>query len=172
MWILVFISKWYSDTEFFLKVELAAGVGLWAVPVVWDHCTCNQKRSNLSHRGNPVANFLLLAPSAGWLVKHVYNSCKIHSWNLSLAVPPPTQAGQAKVFISCSIHSPACSPRKGSSSITLPLSATAGITVLWLHPKTRAVPESLEFVVLWEVMDERVSVGLTWREARELSEEL
>lgn len=86
-------------------------------------------RLDLSHRGNSVADFLLPTPSAGWVVKSVYNSCKIHSWNLSLALPPPTQPGQAKVFISCSIYS----PRKGNSSITLlhllnALHAIAGIS--------------------------------------------
>lgn len=115
-----------------------------------------------------VANFLLPTSSAGRVVKSVYNSCKIHRWNLSLAVPPHTQPGQAKVFIYCSVHSLACSPQKGAWSITLlhllnALIATAGITLLWLHPKTRAVPKSLEFVVSQELMDERVSVSLVHR---------
>lgn len=104
-------------------------------------------RLNLSHRGNFAANLLLPIPSAGWVVTSVYNSCEIHSCNLSLAVPP-TQPGQAQVFISCSI------PSLALPHLLNALNATAGTTALWLHPKTRAVPKSLEFVVLWEVMDE------------------
>lgn len=149
-------------------MELSAVIDLWAVQLFG---TIGREIRN-SHGWTfltgviLVANFLLPTPSAGRVVKPVYSSCKIHRWNLSLAVPPPTQPGQAKVFISCSVHSPACSPQKGTWSITLPhlldaLNATAGITVLWLHPKTRAVPKSLEFVVSRELMDERVSVSLT-----------
>lgn len=93
----------------------------------------------------------LLLLQVGW--SHLFtilvkSTAAISVW---LCLLPPSQGRQSCLF-SCSIPSLACSPREANSSITLlhllnALSATAGTTALWLHPKIRAVPKSLEFVV-------------------------
>lgn len=104
----MFILKWCSVLKgFILQVELSAVTDLWAVPVVWHHCTCNQKRLsrlNLYHRGNyhKVHRSLLLL-QVGW---SNLCSCKILRQSLGPA-RHPSQPGQAKgvYFVQHSQHS-------------------------------------------------------------------
>lgn len=152
--------KWYSVLQgFILRVELSAVIDLWAVPVVWPHCRCNQKRfsqPNLYHRGNyhKVHGLLifscLLLLLVGW--SNLCPSCRILRQNLYPA-KHPIQPGQARWLFRAAFPAQltACSTEGNLIRLFTPPAepayTTAGITVLWLRPKTTTVTESLEFVV-------------------------
>lgn len=155
------------------RVEPSAVTDLWAVPVVWDHCRCNQKRFsgfNLYHRDSYHKVHRLTVLSCCWRLAGqvsvlVKASGKIQAQLGILS----SQVRWGEGFILCSIHSTACSTEGNFIHLFTPPAeptyATAGITLLWLHPKSGTVTESLEFVKCWRLTDEKLSVWASHKQA-------
>lgn len=154
------------------RVESSAVTDLWAVPDGWDHCRCNQKRFsgfNLYHRDSYHKVHRLL----------IFSCCWRSAGQISVLVKSgpswashPARSGE--VFILCSIHSTACSAEENFIHLcTLPAEpayTTAGITLLWLHPKSGTVTKSLDSVSpltveCWRLTDEKLSVWASCKQA-------